>query len=126
MRRGSDPASHSELCQNSSMDTVGFPSADTQDFDDTDGGIVITDRDETYVFELRNGTANHRATPAPASGSTTLTLARRTLIGLMTGRVDFPAALADGTITIDGDPGDLGRLVAVIAPTDRNFPIVTP
>jgi len=35
-------------------------------------------------------------------------------------------ALADGTITIDGDPADLGRLVAVLAPVDRNFPIVTP
>jgi alkyl sulfatase BDS1-like metallo-beta-lactamase superfamily hydrolase len=88
--------------------------------------FVLTDLDETYVFELRNGTANHRQTPSPAPGSTTLTLARRTLIGLMTGRVDFPAALADGTITIDGDPADLGRLVAVLAPTDRAFPIVTP
>jgi alkyl sulfatase BDS1-like metallo-beta-lactamase superfamily hydrolase len=88
--------------------------------------FVISDLDETYVFELRNGTANHRATAAPAVGSTTLTLGRRTLIGLMTGRVDFPTALADGTITIDGDPADLGRLVAVLAPVDRDFPIVTP
>ena len=88
--------------------------------------FVITDLDEAYVFELRNGTANHRSTTAPAPGSTTLTLARRTLIGLMTGRVDLPGALADGTITIDGDPADLGRLVAVLATTDRNFPIVTP
>ncbi len=44
----------------------------------------------------------------------------------MTGRVDFPTALGDGTITIDGDPADLGRLVAVLAPVDRDFPIVTP
>ena len=88
--------------------------------------FVLTDLDATYVFELRNGTANHRATPAPAPGSTTLTLRRTTLIGLLTGRVDFPAAVADGTIGVDGDPADLGRLVAVLAPTDRNFSIVTP
>ncbi len=88
--------------------------------------FVITDLDETYVFELRNGAANHRATPAPAPGSTTLTLARRTLIGLMTGRVDLPAALADGTITIDGDAAELARLVSVLAPVDHSFPIVTP
>lgn len=88
--------------------------------------FVITDLDETYVFELRNGVANHRLTQAPAAGSTTLSLARRTLIGLFTGRVDFAAALADGTIVLDGDPAALGTLVSVIGPTERNFPIVTP
>ena len=88
--------------------------------------FVITDLDETYVFELRNGVANHRRTVAPAESSTTLRLARRTLIGLMTGRVDFPAALADGTIVIEGDPGDLVRLVSVLGKVERNFPIVTP
>jgi linear primary-alkylsulfatase len=88
--------------------------------------FVVTDIGQTFVFELRNGAANHRATTAPAPGSTTLTLDRRTLIGLMLGRVDFPAALADGTIAIDGDPADLGRLVAVLGRTDPDFAIVTP
>jgi alkyl sulfatase BDS1-like metallo-beta-lactamase superfamily hydrolase len=88
--------------------------------------FVITDLDETYVFELRNGVANHRRTSEPAAGSTTLSLARRTLIGLFTGRVDFAAALADGTIVLDGDPAALGTLVSVIGKTERNFPIVTP
>jgi alkyl sulfatase BDS1-like metallo-beta-lactamase superfamily hydrolase len=88
--------------------------------------FVITDLDETYVFELRNGVANHRRTSEAAAGSTTLSLARRTLIGLFTGRVDFAAALADGTIVLDGDPTALGTLVSVIGKTERNFPIVTP
>ena len=92
--------------------------------------FVITDRadsdDETYVFELRNGVANHRRTAAPAVGSTTLTLARRSLIELFTGRLDFFAALDDGTIVLDGDPAALGTLVSVIGKTERNFPIVTP
>jgi alkyl sulfatase BDS1-like metallo-beta-lactamase superfamily hydrolase len=88
--------------------------------------FVITDLDETYVFELRNGVANHRRTSEPAAGSTTLSLARRTLIGLFTGRVDFAAAITDGTIVLDGDPTALGTLVSVIGKTERNFPIVTP
>jgi len=88
--------------------------------------FVITDLDETHVFELRNGVANHRLTPAPAPGSTTLQLARRTLIGLFTGRVDFAAALDDATIVLDGDPAALGTLVSVLSKTARNFPIVTP
>jgi alkyl sulfatase BDS1-like metallo-beta-lactamase superfamily hydrolase len=88
--------------------------------------FVVTDIGQTFVFELRNGTANHRATRVPAADSTTLTLERRTLIGLMLGRVDFAAALADGTIAIDGDPADLGRLVAVLGRNDPDFAIVTP
>ncbi len=88
--------------------------------------FVITDLDETYVFELRNGVANHRRTTAPAEGGTTLSLARRSLIALFTGRLDFAAALADGTIVLDGDPAALGTLVSVIGKTERNFPIVTP
>ena len=88
--------------------------------------FVITDLDEIHVFELRNGAANHRQTPEPAPSGTTLTLSRPTLIRLLTGQLDLPAALADGTVTIDGDPADLGRLAAVLAENDRNFPIVTP
>jgi alkyl sulfatase BDS1-like metallo-beta-lactamase superfamily hydrolase len=88
--------------------------------------FVITDLDECYVFELRNGVANHRRTSTPAPDSTTLSLGRRTLIGLFTGRVDFVAALGDGTIVLDGDPATLGTLVSVIGTVERNFPIVTP
>ncbi len=88
--------------------------------------FVITDLDETYVFELRNGVANHRRTSSPADAGTTLTLARRSLIELFTGRLDFAEALGDGRIVLDGDPTALGTLVSVIARTERNFPIVTP
>jgi alkyl sulfatase BDS1-like metallo-beta-lactamase superfamily hydrolase len=88
--------------------------------------FVITDLDETYVFELRNGVANHRRTTEPAADSTTLSLDRRSLIALFTGRLDFAAGLADGTIGLDGDPSTLGTLVSVIGKTERNFPIVTP
>ncbi|HUS41335.1 MAG TPA: alkyl sulfatase dimerization domain-containing protein [Ilumatobacteraceae bacterium] len=88
--------------------------------------FVVTDLDETYVFELRNGVANHRRTNAPAEGGTTLALARRSLIELFTGRLDFGEALGDGRIVLDGDPTALGTLVSVIGKIERNFPIVTP
>ena len=88
--------------------------------------FVITDLDETYVFELRNGVANHRRTSAPASDGPTLHLARRSLIGLFTRQLDFATALGDGTIVLDGDPTALGTLVSLLGTTERNFPIVTP
>ena len=53
-------------------------------------------------------------------------MTRPALIGLVTGTLDLAAALGDGTVTVDGDPAVLGRLVALLAPGDPNFAIVTP
>jgi hypothetical protein len=87
---------------------------------------VLTDAGTTHVTELRNGVLNHRVSQAPVAGSTTFTLTRPTLIGLVTGTVDLGAGIADGTVTVDGDPADLQRLVDLLAPVDPNFAIVTP
>jgi alkyl sulfatase BDS1-like metallo-beta-lactamase superfamily hydrolase len=87
---------------------------------------VVTDEGTIHVVEVRNGTLHQRVTDAPAPGTTTFTLTRRSLIGLVTGTVDLAAALADGTVGVDGDPADLGRLVALLAPVDQDFAIVTP
>ena len=87
---------------------------------------VITDVDTTYGVELRNGILVHRPITAPLPSSTTFTLTRPALVGLVTGSLDLPAALADGTVTVAGDPTVLGRLVGLLAPVDRDFAIVTP
>jgi alkyl sulfatase BDS1-like metallo-beta-lactamase superfamily hydrolase len=86
---------------------------------------VVTDEGATYVTELRNGVLNHRRADAPAPG-THLTLSRPALIGLVTGTLDAAQAAADGTLTIDGDPGDIQLLVSLLAPVDPDFAIVTP
>ena len=87
---------------------------------------VITDVGATYVTELRNGTLNHRTVDAPAPATTTFTLTRPALIGLVTTTLDLEAAVADRTVTVDGDPADLQRLVGLLAPVDPDFAIVTP
>ncbi|MFO7590312.1 MAG: alkyl sulfatase C-terminal domain-containing protein, partial [Acidimicrobiia bacterium] len=87
---------------------------------------VITDTGTTHLTELRNGTLNHRMVAAPVPGTTTFTLTRTVLIGLVTGTVDLVAALGDGTVTVDGDPAILGSLIGVVAPVDPDFAIVTP
>ena len=63
---------------------------------------------------------------SPPAGTTTFSLTRPTLIGLVTGTLDLDAAIGDGTVVVDGDPGVLGRLVAVLAPVDPDFDIVVP
>jgi alkyl sulfatase BDS1-like metallo-beta-lactamase superfamily hydrolase len=78
------------------------------------------------VTELRNGALNHRTVPAPLPGTTTFTLTRPQLIGLVTGRLDPVAALTDGSVVVDGDAAELAGLVGLIAPVDPAFSIVTP
>ena len=78
------------------------------------------------MTELRNGALNHRTVSAPLPGTTTFTLTRPQLIGLVTGSLDPVAALSDGSVVVDGDAGQLVGLVGFIAPVDPAFPIVTP
>ena len=87
---------------------------------------VITDTATTYQMELRNGTLNHHTVPSATPETTTYSLTRLTLIGLVSGALDLAAALADGTVTCDGDPTAIGQLIALLAPVDPNFSIVTP
>lgn len=86
----------------------------------------ITDEDAVYLVELRNGALHHHTVAAAPDGVTTFTLTRHALIGVVTGSLDFAAAVADGTVVVDGDPGVLGRLVALLAPIDPDFDIVVP
>ena len=87
---------------------------------------TITDEDTTYVVELRNGVLHHRTVAEAPSDVTRFTLSRRALIGVVTGQVDLATALADGTVTIDGDPVAMANLVGLLAPVDASFDIVLP
>jgi alkyl sulfatase BDS1-like metallo-beta-lactamase superfamily hydrolase len=86
----------------------------------------ITDEDRYLSSELRNGVLTSREVPAPSPDGPTFRLDRRSLIWLIMGRLDLQAALADGTVAIDGDASSLGSLLGVIAPVDKDFDIVTP
>jgi alkyl sulfatase BDS1-like metallo-beta-lactamase superfamily hydrolase len=88
--------------------------------------FVITDENATHLAELRHGALHHRTVAQAPAGTTTFTLTRPALIGAITGALDVAAALADGTIAIDGDAGEFARLVELLAPVDPDFDIVTP
>jgi alkyl sulfatase BDS1-like metallo-beta-lactamase superfamily hydrolase len=86
----------------------------------------FTDRDERYVTELRNGVLHHRRVDAPLPDTTLLTLDQPSFVGIVTQTIDLQAAVADGRVAIDGDMGDLLRLVTSVDQPDPNFDIVTP
>lgn len=87
---------------------------------------VLTDEGTTYVTELRNGALNHHTAPAALPRTTTFHLTRPDLVGIVTGSLDLSAAIAAGTVSVEGDAADLGRLVSLLAPVDPDFAIVTP
>lgn len=87
---------------------------------------TITDEDTTYVVELRNGVLHHRTVAEAPSDVTRFTLSRRALIGVVTGQVDLATAIADGSVTINGNPAAMANLVGLLAPVDAEFNIVLP
>jgi alkyl sulfatase BDS1-like metallo-beta-lactamase superfamily hydrolase len=89
-------------------------------------GWVITDESTNYLLELRNGALHHRTVEQIPDGVTTFTLTRPLLIGIVTQKVDPVAAVADGSVVIDGDGSVLGTLVGLVSPPDPAFAIVTP
>ncbi len=88
--------------------------------------FAVTDTDAVHVAELRNGVLVQKLAVAAPEGATVVTASRVDLVRLATGRLDLAAALGDGTVRIDGDATVLGQLLAVLAPVDPGFAIVTP
>lgn len=87
---------------------------------------VLTDEGAIHITELRNGALNHRTVEAALPGTTTFRLTRDDLLGLVTGSMDLPSAIAAGTVEVEGNPADLALLVSLLAPVDPDFAIVTP
>ena len=84
----------------------------------------FTDLGETHRATLGNGVLTHRLLEDDGSGDgpaadLTLVLTRPQMLGVLLG------GGLEGVGT-EGDPGVIGRLLAVVEAPDRNFPIVTP
>jgi len=80
-------------------------------------GVVLEDEGTNYRLDLRNGVLVHRE--APIHGvDLTIRTTRTAMPGLLAGQTT--------SMTLDGDPAVLGRLVAVLETPDPDFNIVMP
>lgn len=79
-------------------------------------GIELSDAGESYRLDLRNGVLVHHAAPVEGA-DLVLRLPRPALVRLLAGSTEG--------MTIEGDPGVLARLVAVLEAPDPDFAIVT-
>ena len=80
-------------------------------------GIELTDLDEAYRLDLRNGVLIHHSAQVDGA-DLILRMPKAALIGLLAGRTDG--------MEIEGDLGVLERLLAVLQAPDPAFAIVTP
>jgi alkyl sulfatase BDS1-like metallo-beta-lactamase superfamily hydrolase len=79
-------------------------------------GLELTDAEEAYRLELRNGVLIHRRA-AVDGADLVIRLPRAALVGLLGGSLDG--------VRMDGDPATLGRLMGVLDEPDPGFAIVT-
>ncbi|MGW6656666.1 alkyl/aryl-sulfatase [Rhodococcus sp. NPDC055024] len=90
----------------------------------------ITDENIVHRTELSNGVLIHFDIDAGSvnaeSVNATFSLSRLGLLGVLLGGADLGAEIANGTISVSGDPAKLAELAGYFDEPDPNFAIVTP
>ncbi|MEZ5852045.1 MAG: alkyl sulfatase dimerization domain-containing protein [Hyphomicrobiaceae bacterium] len=86
----------------------------------------ISDVGERYSLNLENAALTYLADNHADAADATVTLDRPVLSQLLMGRVTLEDAVARGLIMIDGDPGKVTELFALLDEFRLMFPIVLP
>ncbi len=86
----------------------------------------LSDRDEDHVIGVSNRTLFHRPDRRDDTAPCRVTSTSATLIGLIDRTVTVDDAVADESLTIDGDAAPLAILFAAVDTFARMFPIITP
>ncbi len=88
----------------------------------------FTDLDEHWLLSLDNQALSTRRTTADttAAAGASLTLSKAALVGIIAGQMTFPDAIADGSVTLAGDPENLLTVFGNLDTFRSNFAIVEP
>jgi alkyl sulfatase BDS1-like metallo-beta-lactamase superfamily hydrolase len=87
---------------------------------------VFADLGQRYTLTLRNGVLTHRNDQLAAQADLTVTLDKATLDQISLRKLDFPTAIKQGAIKLDGDGKKLGEFLGMIDSFKPQFNIVTP
>jgi alkyl sulfatase BDS1-like metallo-beta-lactamase superfamily hydrolase len=88
-------------------------------------GVRFSDTGESFLVEIENAVMRHYADREEA-GATVVTLARPALVELISGVKSVEAALADGSVSLDGDAGPLEDLLSWLDRFDFWFELIEP
>ncbi|QRY77942.1 MBL fold metallo-hydrolase [Pseudomonas sp. PDNC002] len=86
----------------------------------------FTDLGKSYAVTIRNGVLTHRDNETNPDANVTIRLAKATLDQISLRQLDFPTAIKQGAIKLEGDSKILGGLLGMIDSFPPQFNIVTP
>jgi alkyl sulfatase BDS1-like metallo-beta-lactamase superfamily hydrolase len=87
---------------------------------------VFDDLNQRYALTLRNGVLTHRNDQLDPRANLTVKLDKATLDQISLRKLDFPTAIKQGAIKLDGDGKKLGEFLGMIDNFKPQFNIVTP
>ncbi|MBD9676539.1 MBL fold metallo-hydrolase [Pseudomonas sp. PDM18] len=87
---------------------------------------VFEDLGQSYAVTLRNGVLTHRDNQTSPSANVTIKLAKSTLDQISLRKLDFPTAIKQGEIKLEGDGKMLGGFLGMLDSFPPQFNIVTP
>jgi alkyl sulfatase BDS1-like metallo-beta-lactamase superfamily hydrolase len=88
--------------------------------------IKLTDSDDNWLLQVRNGVLHGFRNHSGADASALLVIAENDLKMMLTGLVGAPALIADDRLDLEGNPLTLIRFARLFDSFDPNFNIVTP
>lgn len=86
----------------------------------------FSDTGATFAVTLRNGVLTYVEGRQHAAPTATVTMAKTTLDRITLRQIAIPQALADGLVSIDGQPMAVGALFSFLDQFEPNFALVTP
>ena len=86
----------------------------------------MPDVDEKFVLEIENGVMNYTLGAQSDDAQASVKIDRAVLDAINLGQTDVKAAVADGTVVIDGDASKMAEFVSLLDTFEFWFNIVTP
>jgi len=87
---------------------------------------VFSDLNQPFALTLRNGVLTHRAGTQNPQAALTVTMSKATLDKITLRQLDFPSAIKQGDIQVQGESKKLGELLGMLDTFSPSFNIVTP
>jgi len=85
---------------------------------------TFIDVGETFALNLENSALTNVRGKLAAKADAGFTLTRATLNSVLVRQTTFPDAIRSGDITVDGESGKIGELIAMLDEVPPDFPIV--
>ncbi len=88
--------------------------------------VVFTDRDESYVLELKNAVLHHERAAPGADADVTIRLTHEFFLNMLVGQVGLRDVVFSDDLDVDGSRMDLLSFLRLLDRPDGRFNIVTP